>query len=270
LLNRFMARQVSIVAPKPQTTRHRILGILNGEGFQVLFLDTPGILKPTYKLQELMEKEIGRALEDADVVLSLVDATAPNLPDAELLAGRKVIVAVNKTDKAGKEELASIARQVAEKGFERVFMVSALKGDGVEELKQALIEALPAGQPFYPCDQISERSERFFAAEIVREAIFNLYGAEVPYATTVVVDEFAERPGRKDYIRAVIYVERSTQKAIIIGKNGAALKKAGSIARRKIEEFLGRPVYLELWVKVAEAWRKNETFIRQNIYQQTQ
>ncbi len=281
LLNRILDYPISIVAPKPQTTRHRILGILNGEGYQALFLDTPGMRKPSYKLQEMMSKEIKLALKDADVVLLMFDATRPDELESasgkrktnhkgtkgiELFTGRDTLVAINKTDKVDKKLLLPLVERLAGQGFEKVYMISALKGDGVEELKKAVINALPQGEPFYPPDMISERPERFFVAEIVREAIFNRYGEEIPYSTTVNVEEFKEREGRKDFIRAVIYVERDSQKAIVIGKKGAALKEVGSIARGRIERFLGRPVFLELWVKKAEAWCKNERFIRENVY----
>lgn len=274
LVNRLVGQTVSIVAPRPQTTRHRILGILNGEGYQVLFLDTPGLLKPAYKLQELMEKEVEKALEDADLILLVVDVGKPQLEQiAEPLSSRVkcagLLIAANKIDRTAKDELSLFIEQMrAVFATAEIHPVSALTGQGVGELKQTLVSALPVGEPLFPPDVVSERPERFFAAELVREAIFNRYGAEIPYSTTVVIDEFLERPGRKDYIKATIYVERGTQKAILIGRDGAALKKVGSIARRNIERFLGRPVYLELWVKVAESWRKNETFIRENVYRQ--
>jgi GTP-binding protein Era len=145
-------------------------------------------------------------------------------------------------------------------------MVSALIGGGIDELKAAIVARLPEGRPFYAPDAIADRPERFFVAEFIREAVFNLYGEEIPYSTAVVIEEFKERPGRKDYVRANIYVERDSQKAIIIGRDGDALKRVGTQARRNIEGFLGRPVFLELWVKVAEAWRKDERFIRENVY----
>lgn len=279
LLNRLLGQRISIVAPRPQTTRHRILGILNGPGHQALFLDTPGFLDPQYALQRLMRREIQLALADADVVLLLADAgedergvsswlasvkTANALADA---GKRKAVVAINKVDQVkDKERLLPLAERLARDGFAEVHMISALTGSGVDELKAAIVAALPEGEPFYPPGEVSERPERFFAAEFVREAIFNLYGEEVPYATTVMVDEFCERPGRKDFIRAVIHVERDSQKAILIGEGGRALKRVGTAARREIERFLGRPVYLELWVKVAEKWREDERFIRENIY----
>jgi GTP-binding protein Era len=145
-------------------------------------------------------------------------------------------------------------------------MVSAIKGGGVDDLKTAIAARLPEGQPFYPLDAVADRPEKFFAAEFVREAVFNLYGEEIPYSTAVVVDEFKERPDRKDYILATIYVERESQKAIMIGSGGRALKRVGSQAREQIEAFTGRPVFLELRVKVAEAWRKDDRFIRDNVY----
>jgi len=156
--------------------------------------------------------------------------------------------------------------RLSKMGLGEVFMVSALKGGGVEALQAAIVAQLPEGQPFYPPDSVADRPERFFVAELVREAVFNHYGQEIPYSTTVLVEEFKERSERKDYILVSIHVERDSQKAIIIGRSGRALKRAGSEARRNIEAFLGRPVYLELRVKVTPAWRKDERFIRENVY----
>ncbi|MEO0026120.1 MAG: GTPase Era [candidate division WOR-3 bacterium] len=266
LLNTLLGHRLAIVTPKPQTTRHRILGILNGPNYQALLLDTPGILDPKYTLQKLMKQEIERALADADVILLLIDATDPVFEDLNLLAGKNAVIALNKIDQIPRLNLLPIAERCAREGFDRIYMISALKGDGIEDLKQGLIQLLPEAPPFYPSDQISERSERFFVAELIREAIFNRYGAEVPYSTTVEIEEFKERPGRKDYIRATIYVEKESQKAILIGEGGRALRKVGEIARESIEQFLGRPVYLELWVKVARNWRDNEPFIRRTVY----
>ncbi|MEO0079625.1 MAG: GTPase Era [candidate division WOR-3 bacterium] len=269
LLNRLLKQHLSIVAPKPQTTRHRILGILNGPDYQALLLDTPGILEPKYPLQKFMKREIEEALKDADVVVLVVDANQPLdelTPVLPALDRNKTIVALNKIDRVEKRSLLPLAEELARSGLEQIFMISALNGDGVEDLKAAVVALLPEGEPLFPSDQLSDRPERFFVAEIIREAIFNRYGAEIPYATTVEIDEFKEKPGHKDYIRATIYVERDSQKAIIIGAGGRALKKTGSIAREEIERFLGRPVYLELWVKVREKWRQNEKFIRETVY----
>lgn len=266
LLNTLLGHRLAIVTPKPQTTRHRILGILNGPGYQALLLDTPGILDPKYTLQRLMKQEIERALAEADVILLLIDVTSPVFDDLKLLAGRSAVIALNKIDEIPRVNLLPIAERCAREGFDRIYMISALKGDGVEDLKQGLIQMLPESPPLYPPDQVSERPERFFVAELIREAIFNRYGAEIPYSTTVEIEEFRERPGRKDYIRATIYVERESQKAILIGEGGRALKRVGEIAREAIEQFLGRGVYLELWVKVARNWRDNENFIRRTVY----
>jgi len=269
LLNRVLGRTVSIVAPRPQTTRHRVLGILNGAGFQALFLDTPGVLEPRYRLQEMMKQEVDAALRDGDVVLLLYDATATGVSDRvlEAVRDRNPLVAVNKVDLVEKRKLLPLVEKLAPVARGPVFLVSALNGDGVPELQHAVVDALPEGEPFYPPEMVSERPERFFCAEFVREAVFNLYGEEIPYSTAVSIEEFKEREGRKDYIRAVIFVERQAQKKIVVGRQGQALKRVGSRARRRIEEFLGRPVYLELWVKVAEDWRRKDGFIRQNVYE---
>jgi len=268
LVNRLLGRHLAITSPKPQTTRHRILGILNGPDFQALLLDTPGVLKPGYRLQEHMEKQIDSALGDADVLVLVLDATEPARLEELLcrVSRRPAIAALNKVDSVEKPALLPLAAGLAERGISQVFMVSALRGSGVDELKEAIVAALPEGPPLYPQDMVADREERFFAAELVREAVFRRFGAEVPYAVTVGIDEFLERPGRKDFIRATIYVERESQKPILIGRDGRALKKVGSAARRSIEQFLGRSVYLELWVKVAENWRRDDRFLKENVY----
>ncbi|HTW91576.1 MAG TPA: GTPase Era [bacterium] len=270
LLNRLTGAHLAAVAPRPQTTRHRILGILNGHGHQAVFLDTPGLLDPKYALQQQMKREIDLALRDADVVMLVVDATRTGEETDSLvrrLTGRKVLAVLNKVDLVrDKKDLLPAVERLVKAGFPDVFMVSALKGGGVDDLKTAIAAKLPEGQPFYPPDAVADRPEKFFAAEFIREAVFNLYGEEIPYSTAVVVEEFKERPDRKDYILATIYVERKSQKAIMIGSGGRALKRVGSQARREIEALTGRPVYLEIRVKVAEAWRKDERFIRDNVY----
>jgi GTP-binding protein Era len=242
LLNALVNFKVSAVSPKPQTTRQRIIGIANGPDFQMLFQDTPGILKPRYPLQVVMESEIDAALHDA--------------------------VVVNKIDKVAKPELLPVIQFYAQQGFDTVIPVSALKGDGVEALRAAILTKLPEGQPYYPQDQLTTQPEKFFVGEMIRETIFTSYGEEIPYSTLVEIEEFKEQEGRKDLIRAVIYVERQSQKAILIGKGGEALKRLGSRAREKIERFLERPVFLELWVKVKDAWRKDEQFIRERFREQ--
>ena len=286
LLNSLLKYKLSIVTPKPQTTRHRILGILNGEDYQALFIDTPGMMKPAYPLQKLMQREIKSALEDADLILLMIEPP----PSSSLTSGGRIgggelleesekrviesllkkpaILVINKVDTVDKRSILPIIEQYSKMGFKDIFPISALYNDGVEELKKGIVLNLPAGEPFYPPDQLTERPERFFVAEIIREAIFSYYGEEIPYSTLVEIEEFKEREKGKDYIKAIIYTERDSQKAILIGKEGRALKKVGSMARNNIENFLGRAVYLELWVKIKEAWRQDETFIHDKIYRQ--
>jgi GTP-binding protein Era len=272
LLNSILKYKLSIISPKPQTTRHRVLGILNGEGFQALFLDTPGMIKPAYPLQKLMQREIRSALEDADMILFMIEPK--DLPDEnekktiQPLLKKPSILVINKIDLVDKREILPIIEEYSQMGFKEIFPISALHNDGVEDLKKGIIENLPTGEPFYPQDQLTERPERFFVAEIIREAIFTHYGEEIPYSTTVEIDEFKERGRAKDYIKAIIYTERDSQKAILIGKDGRALKRVGSMARNNIENFLSRGVFLELWVKVKEAWRHDEPFIKDKIYRQ--
>ncbi len=270
LLNRLLNCHLAAVAPRPQTTRHKLLGILNLPNCQAVFLDTPGLLDPRYALQRMMKQEIDSAVKDADVLLAVLDGTA-GLDAAEpvlaLISGRPTVAAINKIDlMPDKTQLLPLAARLSAAGVADVLMVSALKDLGLDRLKTTIVNALPEGEPYYPTDSLADRPERFFCAEFIREAIFNLYGEEVPYSTTVAIEEFKERPGRKDHIRATIYVERDSQKAILIGRSGAALKRVGQRARRTIETFLGRGVYLELWVKVAKDWRNNEGFIRQNVF----
>jgi GTP-binding protein Era len=269
LLNRLVNLPLAIVTRRPQTTRHRILGIRNGPGFQALFLDTPGVLTPKYRLQELMAKEVEGALRDADVVVGLFDAAAPEPvePVLGMVRGRRAVLAVNKLDLVPSRDLLPlVARLAPDAGENPVFLISALKGSGVDDLFEAVVRALPEGEPFFPEDAVSERSERFYVAEFIREAVFTRYGAEIPYATTVTIDEFREREGRKDLVHATVHVERASQRRIVIGARGLALKRVGIAARRRIERFLGRPVYLELRVKVSEDWRSDDRFIRENVY----
>ncbi len=272
LLNQMLKVKLSIVTPKPQTTRKKVLGILNGENYQIVFIDTPGIIDPKYNLQKVMMKYVRHAIEDADVVLYMVDAAAPrqNFDEvAEHLKGvsKPVVLVLNKVDLIKKDQLLPMIdayRQVHE--FQAIIPISALKGDGVDRVIEELVKLLPEGHPYYPSDYVTPEQERFFVAEIIREKIFLLYGEEIPYSTHVEIEEFKERPGHKDYIRAVIYVEKNSQKGILIGKQGQALKRVGQLAREEIEAFLGRPVYLELFVKVNEDWRKSDTKIRRLGY----
>jgi len=272
LLNQLVKFKLSIVSKKPQTTRKKLLGILTEENYQIIFIDTPGIIEPRYTLQEVMMRYVKSAMEDADVLVYIVDASKPR-QEYESVAekisplGKPVILTLNKIDLIRKDLLLPLIegyRNVYD--FHAIIPISALKGDGVDDLLREIVKLLPKSPPYYPPDYVTDKEERFFVAEIIREKIFNFYGEEIPYSTHVDIEEFKERPGKKDYIRAVIYVERPSQKKILIGKQGQALKRVGQLARQEIEFFLGRPVYLELFVKVTEDWRKKETTLRRFGY----
>ncbi|APF17427.1 GTPase Era [Caldithrix abyssi] len=272
LLNALLNIKLSIISAKPQTTRRRVLGILNKAEYQVVFIDTPGIIKPKYKLHTRMMEQVHTALQDADLLALIVDATEHKHPvevDLEAMNPKKkpALLLLNKVDLINKQDLLPLIDQYREfYPFEEIIPISALKRDGVDQVEQEIVKRLPQHPPFYPPDVLSDQPERFFVAEIIREKIFERFFQEVPYSTEVVVEEFKERPGSKDYIYAIIYVERPSQKGIIIGKKGEALKKIGEAARREIEEFLGRKIYLELRVKVNENWRYDERKLKRLGY----
>jgi len=277
LLNALLGQKISIVTPKPQTTRHKILGILSGENYQIVFLDTPGIIKPRYRLQEVMVEAARSAIEDADVVLLMIDVTEVDTSTVEeryshliLLVRplqKPVLLLLNKIDLIRKSELLPmIDAFVKVYPFREIIPISALKADGVDDLREALMQFLPEGPPFYPPDIVSGQTERFFVSEIIREKIFQKFREEIPYSTAVQVVEFREREKGKDFISAEIYVERDSQKAILIGREGRALREVGFDARREIEEFLGREVYLELHVKVREKWRDSDAWLKRLGY----
>jgi GTP-binding protein Era len=275
LLNALLHFKLSIVSPKPQTTRKRILGILNRPNSQMVFFDTPGILEAHYRLQQALVRAAYQAMKEADVQIMMVEPAAPprdggaDLGILNRLAdtGKPIVLVINKIDTVPKETLLPIIdafrhqRQVKE-----IVPISALSQDGIEPLAEVLERYLPVREPFYDSEQITDHPERFLAAEIVREKIFLRYGEEIPYSTSVQIEEFVERPGHKDYIRAIIYVERESQKGIMIGKGGQALKQVGKLAREELEQLLGRPVYLELFVAVKEKWRERESELRSLVY----
>jgi GTP-binding protein Era len=271
LMNALVGQKLSIVTQKAQTTRHRILGILSTDDYQVIFLDTPGVIDPHYGLQDLMMQTVRRAMLDADVVLHMVDGTKASganldmLPDPE---GRPAILVINKMDIASKDKaLALVAEATSRRSYEAVLPISAKTGLQLDKLLAEIVNLLPAGPAYYPPEMISEHPERFFVAEMVREKIFELFREEVPYSVQVNVVEFKEREGEKDLIDAEIVVERESQKAIIIGKGGRALKRVGIRARKEIEEFLDRPVYLRLFVKVRSGWRDKESYLKEYGYE---
>lgn len=260
LMNRLMGEKLSIITSKAQTTRHRILGILNGENYQIVMSDTPGIIKPAYALQKSMMRFVRLSIEDADILLLMVEGKE-NFDEA--MYGRllrntqgKCILIINKIDKyENSSEIENLtARWENTFSFDEIIPISALRGTHIEQVMLSILKYLPEHPPYYPKDQLSDKPERFFASEIIREKIFQTYRKEVPYSAEVVITEFNEAE-EIIRMRAEIYVERNSQKGIIIGKGGAALKKVGTEARRDLESFFGKKVYLETYVKVEKDWR---------------
>ena len=272
LLNRLAGEKLSIVTAKEQTTRERVTGILTTDVSQMIFVDTPGLLEPRYLLQRSMLGEALAALVDADVVLLILDATQgmAGLPQGQALdrlSARRadLVVAINKTDAAEGEPISALAAWTRELFGVDAHRISAERGDGVEALRGALEVRLPVSPFYYPADDMAVQPVRFFVEELVRETIFEAYEQEVPYSAVVRVEEFreAEEPV---YIRATIYVERDSQKGIVIGQGGVAIRALGQASREKIEAFLGRAVYLDLWVKSLAGWRKKEAALKRLGY----
>ncbi len=269
LLNALLGRKLSIVTAKPQTTRHRILGILSGDDYQIIFLDTPGIIKPRYGLQEAMMRAVNEAVADADLLLFMADASKdePDTFSLGHIGDRPALLVLNKMDLIPQEKAIPLVHAYTElRAFEAVVPISAATGYNLDVLLDEIIKRLPHGPPFYPRDMISEHPERFFVSEIIREKIFEQFREEIPYSVQVNVVTYEERPGGKDFIDCEIVVERDTQKGILIGKGGAALKKIGAEARKDIEAFVDHPVYLQLHVKVRENWRDRDSFLRSYGY----
>ena len=270
LLNALMGEKLAIVSPKVQTTRHRIKGILNTEDYQVIFSDTPGIIEPRYKLHEKMMAAVKSSIEDADVALLIVDIK-DQLQEADdvfssLSLRVPCIVVLNKTDLSDKETVANAVEFFSGRKYaEKVIAISALKNTGVQELLDAIITLLPEGEPFYTDDNLSDLPMKFFVGELIREKIFYLYQEEIPYHTTVLVQQFQEKTTLTK-ITADIIVQRETQKAIVLGEKGKMIKQLGTLARKDIEEFIGRKVFLELFVKVRPKWRDNEIHLREYGY----
>jgi len=274
LLNLWLGVRIAAVSPKPQTTRQRLLGILTRPDAQAIFVDTPGIHLPRTRLGEQMVRAARNAITDADVVLFLVDVSElPTQADREVArllgAARDVsaILVMNKADLLAPEQAeAHPAAYQALGSFAATFTISALQGDRCGELLEATIARLPLGPRYYPEDQLTDQQERFIAAELIREQAMRLLEQEVPHAVAVMVQEFKERPNDVVYIAATIYVEKDSQKGIVIGRAGAMLKRIGKAARLALEHFLERRVYLELWVKVRKNWRRDERSLRELGY----
>ena len=288
LMNRFLGQKIAITSPKPQTTRDQLLGILTESDYQIVFLDTPGIHKPQNRLGAYMMDVVRETLADADLILWLVDVHVPPKKEdryiAELLQEihaknplRKVAIALNKLDNDDKDaallavrcaEYAELLAWLtpAEESAVSVHTISALNGRGCRELLAAIVGHLPEGPRYFPEDQVTDLQVRFITAELIREKALMHLQQEVPHSIAVLVDDFAERDENMTYISAVIYVERDSQKGIVLGQKGAMIKRIGQAARPEIEAMVGTRVYLELWVKVWEKWRRQEGMLRRLGY----
>lgn len=274
LVNAWMGVRLAAVSPKPQTTRNRILGILTRPEAQVIFVDTPGIHLPRTALGEFMVSQARQAIPDADLAVMVADLSTPPTPaDEEVarLVARAVqipaFLVLNKADLVTEEEHTAREKAYDALGqFDATFTVSALQGGGLDELLGRIIQALPEGPRFYPPDQLSDQQERFVAAEMIREQALLHLEQEVPHALAVLVDDFVEQENGRLHIAANLFVERDSQKGIVIGRGGAMLKAIGTSARQALEAFFGCPVYLEMWVKVRHNWRRDPQMLRQLGY----
>ncbi|MBR5132775.1 MAG: GTPase Era [Alistipes sp.] len=272
LMNQLVGEKLSIITSKAQTTRHRIMGIVNGEDFQIVYSDTPGILKPNYKLQEKMMKFVRGAITDADVLLYVTDTVEDSDRSADIiekvnLSGIPTIVVINKVDLTTPDKLiALVEKWQALIPNAIVAPCSAKENFNVEGVFNLILERLPEGEPFYPKDTLTDKTLRFFASEIIREKILLNYDKEIPYSCEIAIESYKEEP-TIDRISATIFVARNSQKGIVIGHKGERLKRVGQAARHDLEAFLGKKVFLELYVKVMEDWRNNDNQLKRFGYE---
>jgi GTP-binding protein Era len=271
LMNAFVGEKLSIITSKAQTTRHRILGIVNGDDFQAVLSDTPGVIKPAYELQESMMGFVKSAFEDADVLIYMVEIGEKELKDETFfnkIANSKipVLLLLNKIDKSDQEQLEAQVQLWSQKvPNAEIFPISALEGFNIKEVFNRIVALLPESPPFYPKDQLTDKPERFFINETIREKILMHYKKEIPYAVEVNTEEFLEET-HIIKVRSVIMVERETQKGIIIGHKGSALKRVGMEARKDLEKFFGKQIHIELYVKVNKNWRSNKNQLKRFGY----
>ncbi|MBW3517758.1 GTPase Era [Flavobacterium sp. NKUCC04_CG] len=273
LMNAFVGERLSIITSKAQTTRHRILGIVNGEDFQIMFSDTPGIIKPAYDLQKSMMDFVKSAFEDADILLYMVEIGEKELKDEAFFkritnSTIPVLLLLNKIDLSNQEELVTQVALWQEKvPNAEIFPISALEKFNVTEVFERIIQLLPESPAYYPKDALTDKPERFFVNEIIREKVLLCYDKEIPYSVEIETEEFLEDE-EIIRIRALIMVERDSQKGIIIGHKGAAIKKVGIMAREQLEKFFGKQVHIELFVKVNKDWRNSAFQLRRFGYNQ--
>ena len=272
LMNALIGEKLSIVTPREQTTRERVLGILTEDGIQMIFVDTPGLLEPRYLLHTSMVGEALSAVADSDVVLLMLDPTRGDepVPDEEVLGrlrsrGKALRVVINKIDQASPDDIGRLAAWSEERLAREPRGISAATGAGLDALREELVASLPPSPFLYPEEDLAVQPVRFFVAELVRETVFEEYAQEIPYSTVVRVEEYREAEDPV-YIGATIYVERGSQKGILIGKGGRAIKRLGKRAREKIEAFVGARVYLDLWVKPMPGWRRKAAALKRLGY----
>lgn len=273
LVNKLIGRDLTITTPKAQTTRHRILGLINGENYQLVLSDTPGIIDPAYEMQNSMMNFVKESLVDADVLIYMIAVDEDQTRDEKLLDKIKkikipLLVLINKIDSSNQKDLESaVSYWSSVFSSAKIIPISALTGFFVEELLQIIIELLPESPAYFPKDQLSDKSERFFVNEAIRKSILQIYDKEVPYAVEVITESFKEEE-KIIRIQSVIFVERDTQKGIIIGHKGEQLKRVGTSARKDIQTFFGKKVHLELFVKVEKNWRSNPKQLKRFGYRQ--
>ncbi len=273
LLNAMLGQKLAIVSPKPHTTRHKLLGVLHGEQFQAALLDTPGFLrKGRDQLDAAMSRQLASALGDADLAVLVVEPRPPGDVEEQLMAQLSAartpaVLAINKTDEAAKQKLLPVIQRYSEAhSFSDIVPVSALTGDGVDVLLAQTAAHLPAQEPIFSADVLTDRPLTFLCSEIIREKVFNLYAQEVPYDVAVEIDSYEERDGAEpDMVRAIVYVDKQSQKQLLIGRAGQALKEVGVQAREEIEGIVEKRVYVELWVKVNPKWRRKAGFIQRTL-----
>ena len=273
LMNALVGERLSIITSKAQTTRHRIMGIVNGDDFQIVYSDTPGILKPNYKLQESMMKFVKGAVSDADVILYVTDTVEqPSDRNSEILekialSGIPVLLIINKIDLTTQEKLEELVAFWQQRLPEAtVIPASAREGFNIGGIFDRILSLIPEGEPFYPKDTLTDKTLRFFASEIIREKILLTYDKEIPYCCEIEIDSYKEEPAI-DRISATIYVARDSQKGIVIGHKGEKLKKVGQAARQDLEKFLDKKVFLQLFVKVNDDWRNSDRQLRRFGYE---
>lgn len=271
IMNALVGEKLSIISPKAQTTRHRIMGIVNGDDFQIVYSDTPGILNPKYRLQETMMHFVEGALTDADLILYVTDVTEKNDGQGEYIgkiisSGVPVLVAVNKIDLSSQDDLAAIV-EFWHQLFPHspVIPLSATNRFNLDTILKAILEKLPEGPPYFPKDQLTDKYERFFASEIIREKILIHYQKEIPYSVEIEIESF-EEDRNINRIRALIHVARDSQKGIIIGHKGSKLKRVGMEARKDMEDFFGKKIFLELYVRVTKDWRDKPATLKRFGY----